>query len=290
LAWKKPATLPTNYAVLIFKRAENAVTDQEIEDYRAGNLSDGDLGDKGIYVFRDIPNALVSLTDFAVDNGRLATYRALIKDVTTNEYSTTKDANATATAEILINTIDGKGVVVRAIEKTIDALRTANQQSKPFIQFRNIQVFRDHSMRKDEDFFVVVTRGPGQNSERYINQMIAEYGDAVVKGEVDVDVHQVEWFCMGKPLRRDQFTDLMRAMRPYLYRMIMRLGLSDIREVRMIAGPDGGGKWPSKETGVDFVSGMMTVALVIESQLQVGRIDMSLVQPTWITNYIANQN
>jgi hypothetical protein len=265
LAWTYPSTLPSTWKLYIFKKAGEAVTDQNISDYFAGTLSDDQLAELGIFVFRDLANTFEWIGDFQVENGRQYFYRALIRDLTELENSSTQDANATASADILLNVVDGKGLVVRAVKKAIDALKTA-QGTKPVIP-KNVAVFRSFSRRKEEDFWVVVARGAGQTVERYFSNLIAEYGDAVVRGEVDLDVLDVQWFSIGDPARRDHFTDLMRVMRVLMYRYLLNMGNGDVRDARFVMNGDSEGPYQGEQA----ISGSMTVVLVVEQQLQFGR-------------------
>ena len=265
LDWKYPETLPSAWQLYIFKKAGESPSDANINDYFSGLLQDTQLAELGLFVFRDLENSFEWISDFRVENQREYFYRALIQDLDTGDLSETKNASATPSANILINVVDGKGLVVRAVEKVIDALKTA-EGNKPIVP-RNVAVFRSYARRKQEDFFVVVSRSAGQNVERYINNLIAEYSDQVVRGEVDMDVNQVEWVCIGDPMRRDHFTDLMRVTRILMYHYLMKMGRGDVRDVRFVMNGDSEGQYEGEQA----TRGAMTVVLIIEQQMAVGR-------------------
>jgi hypothetical protein len=266
LNWTLPTVLPTLWQVYIFKKQGTVTSDTEISQYFSGHLSDAQLADLGIYVFRDLDNAHTWLVDFSVENGKQYFYRALIRDKSPHldMSSTTVDLNITPEAQIKIYAVDGKSMVVRAVEKAIDAIKSIQGQ-KPELP-KNLRVVKNYSSIKEEDFFVVVSRLPGQLAERYFSSLIAEYGNNVVKGESDIDAFQVEWVCVGNPARRDKFTDIMRVMRPIMRHYIMRAGNGMVWDVKFLMSGDSEGEY----AGAAAVRGLMNVALVIEQQLQVG--------------------
>ncbi len=265
LAWDYPDDQTGE--LTIFKRAENAVTDDEIAAYVAGHLSDVQLSNTGIFVFRSIPANASAITDFAVENNRPYTYRATFIDKVAKTNDTILNASATPRAEVWVNVVDGKSLVVRAVEKVLDAARTTNGGNLPYIVNATVRVFRDYGRRKEEESFVVVQRTAGQSVERYFDSLIAEYGDQSLRGEVDIDTLQVEWVCIGDPMRRDKLTQIFRVLRPLLRRYIMRSGNGLVRDVRVTMSGDGEGQYQ----GEAAVRGTMVVALVIENQMQVAR-------------------
>lgn len=265
LKWQYPQTLPDNWQVYLFKKNTEAPTDNEIADYFAGNLTDQQLAELGLFVFRSIPNETDHITDMMVEDGKEYFYRAVIYDKDSEEYSDAITANATPQAEITWNVINGKGIVVRALEKVIDVIR-GRDGTRPIIE-RNIRVLRDHSSRKQEDFFIVVQRTSGQTIERYLSEVIADYSDRIVRGELDVDALTVEWIVIGLPARRDKFTDLMRVFRTVLRHYILKLGSGDIKDVRFVMVGDGEGQY----AGEKAVIGRMSVILVVENQIQIGK-------------------
>ncbi len=264
LNWTLPTNLPEVWQVYIFKKQGANPSNENIEEYFDDELSDGQLADLGIFVFRDLDNAHTWIVDYSVENGKEYFYRAMIRDKKWNKPSSTIDLSIIPEAQIKIYAVDGKSLIVRAVEKAIDAVRSLQGQ-KPEIP-KNLRVMKNYSAVKDEDFFVVVSRLPGQIAERYFSSFIAEYNDQIVKGESDIDAFQVEWVCIGNPARRDKFTDIMRVMRPIMRRYIMRAGNGMVWDARFIMSGDGEGKYE----GAAGVQGLMTVALVIEQQLQVG--------------------
>jgi hypothetical protein len=264
IAWTYPDELPNKWQLYIFKKAQSAPTDDEINDYFLGDLSDGDLKGRGIYVFRNFPNSFDWFGDFQVLNDTHYFYRALIQDLETKEVSATVDLDATPRAHIVWNVVPSKSYVVRGVEKVIDAVK--NREGEKLIEWKNVQVFRDHSQTQGKDFVVVVTHMAGQIAERYFDSLIAQYEDFIVRGEADMDVFQIEWISKGNTLRRDRFTDIMRAFKPILKDYILRLGNNDIKDCKLVMGADTEGDYG----GVQSLRGAMTVALVIESQVQVG--------------------
>ena len=267
--WSYPDTLPAHWKLLIFKNSAENATDQDVADYASGSLNDNQLADKKLFVFRELNQGLTELADFRVLNGVQYFYRACIQNTDTGEISGIADDDATPIAELTINVVDGKTLVLRGIEKIIDAIRGANGDK---IQIpKNIRVLKSHSRTKQDDFFVVVSRTAGQNLERTFSGILAQYEDQLVRGEVDIDTFTVEWICIGDPARRDHFTDILRVMRPILRRYVMQMGNGNVLDVRMIMSGDGEGRYE----GENAVKGTMTVALITVQQLQIGRTDLA---------------
>jgi hypothetical protein len=266
LDWTYPTTQVTNWQLYVFKRQGSTVTADEIKDYFDGKLTDEQLKAAGIWVFRDIPKSIVynTMKDFTVEIGKTYYYIAVIWDLDGKAYSAALSANAKPDPQLLISVVDGKALVARAIEKVIDAIKTATGD-KPDIQ-KNIKVLMSYAEPKGDDFFAVVSRGAGQVAQRTLSLIYTEFQSDVVKGESDLDTISVEWLTY-LPKRRDQFTNLMRVMRPLMYRYLMAMGNGDVYDIRFIMGGDS-----QKGEGdmQPLMRGTMTVVLVIKNQLQIG--------------------
>lgn len=96
LAWSYPDVQTGE--LTIFKRAENAVTDDEIDAYVAGDMTDVQLSNAGIFVFRSIPVSARGITDFAVENNRPYSYRATFIDKVAHTYDDVITVQATPRA------------------------------------------------------------------------------------------------------------------------------------------------------------------------------------------------
>lgn len=273
--------MPTNWQLYIFKKQGSYVTDQEITDFFAGTLTDAQLAERGIFVFRNLPAQVgfKRVDDFRVWNDLEYFYRALIRDKTLNENSTTKNGSATPAVNILINVVDAKDLVARVCEKLLDTLKSV--QGTKVAPEKDIRIFKSHARRKEEVAFIVIQRSPGQNVETYLSNIMAEYGSEVVKGQVDIDTIQIEWICIGDPERRDRLTNIFRVMRPVFYRFLMKMGNGRVRDVRFIMGGDSEGQYQ----GAEGVRGIMTVAVVIEQELQVQNPNLGVLQ-TIINTYV----
>jgi len=233
----------------------------------AGDMTDVQLSNAGIFVFRSIPVSARGITDFAVENNRLYSFRATFIDKVAHTYDDVISVTATPKASVWVNVVDGKSLVVRAVEKVLDAARTTNGGNLPYVVNNTVRVFRDYGRRKEEECFVVVQRTAGQSAERYFDSLIAEYGSDMLRGEVDIDTLQVEWIVIGEPMRRDKLTQVFRVLRPLLRRYILRASNGLVRDVRVTMSGDGEGQYQSENA----VRGTMVVALVVENQMQVAR-------------------
>jgi hypothetical protein len=268
LTWTYPATLPARWKLFIFKKAGSNPTDQQITDFFAGDLTDDQLGDLGLFVFRDLDNRLPWIEDFRVLNGTAYYYRAVIAELTTGVVTGTSvilDAHTTPNIQFSVSTVHTKEIVIRAMEKIVDSIPAVNGIKTKLD--KNIRVLANHSRKKDEDFFIVVSRTTGQNLIRFFNDMIDETTDVLVRGQIDVEAYQVEWICLGDPARRDHFSEVVRSLLIVAKHMIMRMGNGDISDVKFIVNGDSEGQYQ----GADAVKGSMTVAVTLETQFQIGK-------------------
>jgi hypothetical protein len=133
-----PATLPTNWQFFIFKEADQAVTDDQIAAYFAGSLSDQELKQLGIYVYRNLPvdPTYITLIDWGVDNGIDYFYKGVIQDLDTKEISTSVQADATPQGNYSFNIPDVKSLLIRALPYSGSILR-----SKRTIQEKKQKVY-----------------------------------------------------------------------------------------------------------------------------------------------------
>lgn len=296
MEWKYPLSVTPgsspSWKLFIFKKRDSAVDDATIADYLDGQiwgsygLTNQELAEKHIMVFRTIQQLQKQLFDFDVLNNNNYYYRAVmayqVLPGNTTELSAIVNLDPSpvqALVNLHVRVIDGKDLVVRAMERLIDSLKSSKTGSKPILE-RDIRVHRDFARDKDEDFWVTVQRLPGQNVERYLgSSQIATIGDSLLKGEVDLDVFSVEWLCIGKPLRRDKFTDIVRGFRPVIVHYIQKMGIGYVRDVRIIMAGDMEGQVPG-QGGVDqyAVEGKMTVILTVQSQMEVGRLVTTGIQ------------
>jgi hypothetical protein len=291
LNWTYPSVLPNTWKLYIFKKQGSAVTDEQISQYFTGDLNSEQLRQLGIFVFNNLPakTTLLSLIDVTVENSvegntRTYYYRALIKDTSEGgEYSDTVDASASPESNIYFRVIDGKDVVAKAIEKTLQAVKTTRGYH-PEIE-KDIRVFKAHGERKNEDNFFVVSRTSGQNINRTMSNIIAEYEDSRILGQVDYDVLQVEWICMGVGERRDKYMLIMRGMRAIFEHFVMLLGNGDIGKVETIVTGDSDIKYG--EDGAPALRGIMNVVLQTEQAVQLGRSDTAVwtaIEETYVAN------
>ena len=276
LSWIFPNTLPPAWTYYIFKRQGTAVTDNEITAYFARvaaveahtmtqKEADAATGDANIFVFRNYPNTMLRISDLRVENQKTYYYRALIQDTASKAISSTVDTNNTPVSSIAINVVDGKDIVARAFEKTIDAMADA-KGNRPVIE-RDIAVYLSHARRKKDDMsYIVVSRAPGQISARFFNEEIIQDETGLIKGMIDQDIIRAEWFFIGNPERRDKFTAIMRIMRIVLLHFIKILGNGQIQDAKMIIGGDEEGQ--NLETQEKASTNSITIVLQIEQQIK----------------------
>lgn len=264
LEWVLPAVLPNHWRLFVFKKAGAAVQDVDIAAYFAGTLDRAGQKSKGIYVFETIPNTASRVTDFTVLSGTDYFYTGVIKDVDGAEFSTSVSTDYTPTPKIVINTLDGKAVVVRGIEKAIDILRT--DEGTKLVLEKDVKVWRAYPIEKGVGDFVVVQRTPGRSLVRQLGDVIYDEPGIEVKGETDTDTFEVHWVSV-EPLRRDKMTNLFRAVRQVIRYYILQLGNGDVKDARFTMSGDSEGKLFD---GTLVYRGVMMIQVDVETQVQIG--------------------
>lgn len=287
LEWVYPDDMPTSWKLYIFKKADSAPEDTDIAKWFAGQLTNDQLKELGLFVFQNIPQTISyqSFYDLTVKNTVPYYYKAVIKNLDDEELSANVSANGTPSPNFAINVIDGKSIVYNAVAKVINSL-TSYEGNKPKIPL-DISINRNYSPMKPDDtaFQVVVSRGAGQLANQSFSQRFGVDGRNLVQGVIDKDVITVEWICVGDPLRRDNFTSIMRVMRPIMFHYIMKMGNNNVQSVSFIMGGDG---QAMPENGANLLTGMMSVALDIQNQLQIGNAITKLPLESITTNYEAD--
>jgi hypothetical protein len=253
----------------LFKKQGSAPQSADIASYFAGNLTNDELKELGLFVFTDIPQTILYKLryDFTVLNTKAYYYTGVIKNTTSGELSTNITANGTPAPTFKLNVVDGKSIVFRAVEKVIDSLKALGTDDIPRIP-ADLDIARNYTQMKPDSnaFQVIISRGAGQLSQQSFSQVTGSLGNDLVKGVIDLDVITIEWICVAQPIRRDNFTNIMRIMRPVMQYYIMKMGNMSVQGVKFIMGGDG----QIMENGANIVTGMMTVALEIQNQLQIG--------------------
>jgi hypothetical protein len=275
LDWTYPTVLPTAWKLFVFKKQGSAVTDQQIADYFAGSLTATQLQQLGIFVYNNLPASVnfLSLKDFVVENANTYYYKALIRDTTANANSTIAEASGTPESAIYMRVVDAKDIIAKAVEKTLQTAKTISGYH-PQIE-KDIRVFKSHGERQAQDNFFVVNRVSGQNINRTMSNIIAELADAKLLGQIDYDVLQVEWICVGVGERRDKYTLIMRGMRTIFEHFVMQFGDGAIGKVETIMVGDSEINY-GVEPGAPALRGVMNVVVQTEQIVQIGRNDTGI--------------
>lgn len=284
LSWVYPETLPAAWKLYIFKKQGEAVTDQQIANYFAGTFTG--LSNLGIWVYNTLPakTTFKTIYDLHVENKKTYYYRAVIRDTTLSQSSAIVSASAMPATNILINVIDAKDVVSRAIEKTLQSMKTTAGYHPEIEQ--DIKVFKAHGERKDEDNFFVVGRTTGQNISSTLSDIIAQIPNATIRGNIDYDIISVEWVCMGTGERRDKYTTIMRVSKQILRRWIMLLGEGSILHAEIIMLGDRDISYgPEGSNGAPALQGSMNIVVQTEQLVQIGNDDTAMLETVDTTFY-----
>jgi hypothetical protein len=274
LNWTYPILLPDTWKLYIFKKQGSAVTDKQIEDYLSSKITSTELEKFGIFVYNNLPakTAFTHLKDFVVENMKPYYYRAIIRDTALNVNSEIIDANGTPESNLYIRVVDAKDIIAKTVQKTLQVIKTASGYH-PEIE-KDIRVFKSHGERQNEDVFFVVSRISGQNINRTLSNMIAQMEESNILGQVDYDILQVEWICMGVGERRDKYTLIMRVMRPLFEHFAILLGDGAVGKVETIMVGDSDIKYG--ESGAPAMRGVMNVVVQTEQFAQIGRSDTAI--------------
>ncbi|MDQ7818671.1 MAG: hypothetical protein RDU14_16720 [Melioribacteraceae bacterium] len=225
LLWETSTTRPTNWKVFIFQRKGANVTDEEIASYftNIDNLTGYNYN--GLFVFDKFKSAqdyTYIYSNFIVLNDERYYYKAVIRNQDTEEYSTALSANAIPLPTLIVKIRDGKELVTQAIKKLFDAVKNINGDK--MLLTRDITIFKQFMIGAPKENWIMIERINGSTRHDYWGHVKNQDGADTVFGSTDSDMIRATFVTLSGNDRRDLVTNLFRAYKLNLERLIKALG------------------------------------------------------------------
>lgn len=255
IRWDIEDEITSNEKIYLFKRSTNDVTDEEVKSYIANPVRTSVA--PGLFVFTNIEHYQREVKDFMVEDGNVYFYKIVI--VNKNDKNDTSEISAANVilqgVNLDINVVDAKAHIVEGVKKILKGV--AKQTNG------NIMVYNEFPREVTEGAFVVVTRVSGEIAYQFWSGMSSDYGEGIIRGDMDTDVIQVMWEVQNSPSLRDKLTNIFRGTKKKLVRYCMHIdpGFVDVKVTITGDGYDG------RIEGKHIVYGSMLINCLIDNQL-----------------------
>jgi len=209
----------SEHKVYFFKRSKQDVTDQEIADYftaKEANTLDK-FSYNGLMVFDNMPPESNVLADFTVLNDTLYYYKAVIRNETTFERSTSVSVNIMPVAKLTFDIGDGKDIVKQAIEKMFDCIKYKNGEKAKI--GKDIKIIKNFAIDPIIDNYIMIERINGSTQYQFWGQQAAlysRYAGSTRYGDIDNDIIRATFITKDTPERRDLVGNIFRGMKQWL--------------------------------------------------------------------------
>jgi len=266
IMFELPDSLPTNWKFYMFRRSGTDVTQAEIDDYFTNIDNLASFNYNGLFVFDNFdPNDLDATgtnvyPDYKVLSKKTYFYKAVVRDETSKEYSTTVNANGVPIQTIKVNIKDGKELVAEAIKKMFDNI--LNADGKKVKLSRDIKVVKNFAIEPIGDNYVMIERVNGSVNQRYWGQQYSTYQGGIIKGEVDNDVIRATFMTSDGNDRRDLVTNIFRAQKQFLMQYIKKLADYQVQDVSISIEGD---YMNPQIHGVNHIGVNIVFALIIQN-------------------------
>jgi hypothetical protein len=215
IAWTFPEVLPDKYKVYLFRRANEAVSDNDdIARYfqNINNLVRYDY--KGLWVFDRISPLVEIIGDQKVYNDKTYYYKAIIRDEDSAEYSEAVSAYGIPHPDIKVNITDGKDVVEQAVSRMFDSVYDVT--GKKVVLSKDINIVKQFSIEPIGSNWVMIERVNGSTQNAFWGGILLTNKDKIQKGELDVDIIRCTFMTMDGTDRRDKAAQIFRSMKQQL--------------------------------------------------------------------------
>ncbi len=212
LVWTLPETMPGGWRIIIFRRRDSDVTQEEIDNYFADPASLP--ADMTVETVDNVQyeGDLHGLSDYSVENTKQYYYQLVLQDSSDDAVSTIAGANATANATVETKIIDAKVIVLALVERVMTAYGMIKDQ--------HYQLMREYALPGMQAPTIYVTRVGGQVLHRYIGQFQSTAADLRdVYASLEMDNIQVVWEDPNA-VRRDRITNIFRESREFIDRYL----------------------------------------------------------------------
>ncbi len=225
ISWNNELLQPGE-KVFIFKRSQTNVTDEEIAAYFA-NIDDlSNFNYNGLFVFdKNITPTTSAIGDYEVANEVTYYYRAAVR--LSGQYSLAGSVSATPRNLVKVNVLDGKQLVVKAIEKMFENIVNRDGQSVNMRQ--DIKIVKHFTIEPISENYIMVERINGSNYMQFLGQQYASTFNQTIYGDTDTDVIRATFITTDSSDRRDKVANIFRSNKFFLLHMLKKLGAREPR-------------------------------------------------------------
>ena len=272
-----PDTLPENYDVIVFKRSETNVTDEEINEYfESDNSQEFRNSHRGLFVmdylkrsglFENTAKNKFYLQDFYCRNGIDHYYRAVVKNEDTGEVSDILSANATAESQLVVDIPPVKNIIVQAIKRVLQ-----NQKGKDGVTVdlnEEIEIKKSFSQGDVKTDTIMIESVNGSIYQRFLGNQMAAYGQKIKKGMLLNDVYRCVFLTIRGEDVRDKLRQVLQAYSIVIERMIHLLGARDIINAEVIVEGDYSN---ASIHGADALGVTMLISTIIKNTVDVNQV------------------
>lgn len=239
LSWSKAISdspeemLEPGWVLLIFKRVNAAVLEEEIKSYIDNPVPTSIP--KGLFFFR-VDFNLPQFIDINVDVNKRYFYSAVLIKEKAGEPTEQSDI---VNSDVLVqafggkfNTVSTKSELKKELERISKAVTAISEVKIP--------VLLDFPIEEVPAVYFVITRASGESAFTFWSNVSTSSRDQLVTGAIDSDVLLVTWEVgANNPELRDKITNIMRAARFHLIRHMMQVpGVLDCRVTFIGDGQD----------------------------------------------------
>lgn len=272
LLWETPTDRPLNWKVFIFQRKGADVTDDEITSYftNIDNLTGYNYN--GLFVFDKFKSAQdynYIYSNFIVLNDERYYYKAVIRNEDTKEYSTALAANAIPLPTMVVRIRDGKELVAQAIKKLFDAVKNINGDK--MLLTRDVTIFKQFLIGAPKENWIMIERINGSTRHDYWGHVKNMDGADTIYGSTDSDMIRATFVTLAGNDRRDLVTNLFRAYKLNLERLIKALGNYKVNNCQITVEGD---YYNPTIHGENAVGVTIIFALEIENEIRTDELEI----------------
>ena len=249
--------------------------------------SDNEINDEDIVAFLDdkntnpgnleislIQNYLKKAWDYKVKQGKTYSYKGIIERKTVGENDTViTERSQIVTAKVdkiiseaIIHTVPMKQLVMNGMEKLVKAIVenvSARNTDQPTVE---LSVYDHYPVISEPTQFFVVTRASSDEGMKFWSNVFYEDKDKLIKGDIEAETINVTWMTVNNSIMRDQITNIMRGVRFWLRKYLMRQFETGVLGIHITLMADGDEN-PGNEMHL-FFSGML-IHFLIETKLTI---------------------
>lgn len=221
ISWQS-GLLQADEKVFVFKRSQNNVSEAEIESY-FDNINDlSNFNYNGLFVFDRLARQTSAIGDYEVANDITYYYKAAVRNETTGEYAVAGSVNGIPRNQLKVRVLDGKELVVKAIEKMLENI--VNREGQTVNMRRDIKIVKNFSIEPIAENYIMVERVNGSNYQQFLGQLYMAGLGHTTFGDTDTDVIRATFITTETSDRRDKIANIFRSNKFFLIKMLQKLG------------------------------------------------------------------